>query len=1267
MCRYALLGLTGGLIGFVCALMLPGMASGAVAHHKRIVLTPRDGQREPARPLRIRVHAGPNARVTARLNHQKIESRLFKGGSKRRVRVVQATPSHGLKHGRNLLRVKVRRHGGRRAHQQVVRFHVARNRPLAAVGVDTKTIAGTPTYLSGLESRGQPQARGAAAASSDEGLSYGWDVKSTPPAADLPLAPLDVPTWVPTFTDPGKYVLSLTVTENGVASAPADVTIRVIAPPLVSVDTQIQGAGGPDDWGIQVGDAKYLAREQYNPWLQVVVLDRSTLAPLANKTFRCVGPQQPCVDQVKEAFSGANALNDGDLVLAANHPGPGWSPPELIPQALKAIGVGVSDHTWPWYVVPASGGATGGYSSIGVPGEPAGTAAEAWARTPSTTLCDANCADVHGYLVQDYGDTYRYNWMSADRVPFDTRADGSSDTRNVIQVDSHYFTQSLKAGQTGGFQVAVVDRYDLSPVDAYWFPTAGPGVDETTYESSLDGMAAALRSAASTPITSALPGADGKQLCVDLRGGNNTPGTVVQSFTCNGTPAQSVVAIPGVSPGDGAAGVELQAKGMCIQVSGTNDQAPVTIDTCNGQEWQQWHFDDQGRLVGFGGRCLAIGGAAADHDKSGQALVVAGCQPYLSQKWRTDSSQMAFVAPVGSPQVRLTDGSPSEKTSYDRGVKMDAVGDAIAALGGTANAFNSLPAGSKPQLYGLVGWAGAVPARAPQESGPTDQMPTARIAGTLSTDKWQRYEVQDTEPGATRVAATPQGSRGDHLSPDDTQPMDVIWRNPDSLWPEQDPEVFPDPAERERKQAAVAWISRQPSINRAGDVRAAFIKEVWDPQTAGQMDSDWKDTSDDISKLSYSDCTQRYGRVCRQEFTRSDFEWAQSELMSEIRQMRTAHLYLQQLLMAKSSTGAVFNFNNKVDALVTKLQTDKVVPGSVTDDKTLVWGRLVVNTAVELLGAIPYIGPFARENFEIARSIIEGVTTISNSILDGNEIAKENETQEPGPPSDELAGAVTDVKGKIADQYTGAQDANDLYARIVASDPTKLADLASLRLGCRDNDDCPAVWRLSPADQKVAANMLSYSTERMVWSMLVPAAYKAWQIRIGAYGPNARPDTVPAMKPYDTVVTGFKDASKLYCLYKTNQIEPQVLTPFANAGPNGMAAFRKGYGYEGSGQWEGPSSSLKYGSNGLLYELWVLGERDPAHLDNYTVPGSDVFDRLFAPVDSGLDPSKGGLGVNKEDWYAQTFPAVQWKPYDSKWYTSFPGKGTHPFCLFNGG
>jgi hypothetical protein len=459
-----------------CALAALGLAasatSAAAKPSHRLIVTPHAGRKLPARPVWIRVRAANGARhLAVRLNGEEI-GRRFSARNARGVRKLQASSSFGLRHGRNRLRVRLRRaDGGIRA--KTIHFRIRRNKPLAGAGIDRTVAVGSRVYLSGAHSRSNLHR---------SALKDRWKVTRKPRSgaaagARLVGARSKQPRFV--ANQPGKYVLRLRVRARDGRTGSDLVDVRVDPPPAASLDTM---ADGPNDaTGIRVGEGKggfYPAKP--GAWAQLVALDRQTLEPvtgkiadLANKSYPCPGlrygdPQLPkCINALQQDL---NRLDRHTLAIISNpittlH-GKG-TPGYGLELATTRIGVKVSGFN----LAPA-GLLPGSFSAIGVPG---GGPANWHAVVALPGGLGEGQGEMRDYLIRDNSGDYVF--APSERPDFNTQAAGSDQNRNVIEIGKKRFTES---SDTGGLQVVVVDQSSLEGTSAY-YPTAGPSSEEALH------------------------------------------------------------------------------------------------------------------------------------------------------------------------------------------------------------------------------------------------------------------------------------------------------------------------------------------------------------------------------------------------------------------------------------------------------------------------------------------------------------------------------------------------------------------------------------------------------------------------------------------------------------------------------------------------------------------------------------------------------------------------------------------------------------------
>jgi hypothetical protein len=494
-------GLTAGVLAAVFGLSQASLSSAALRPlpAKRLVAYPRAGKRVPARPLLLRVRARRRARVGAKLNGRSI-ARYLSRPSRRGLRRLRASPTYGLRHGRNVLWVRVRPPGAKRARVQRVRFRVAGDRPLAAAGLDRRVAQHARFSLDGRRSLSRPGARG-------RKLRYRWTLLRAPRDSRLwrrtqrgerrarSRAPLTRELGAPPkpprrravrprlrLDHPGVYRFKLTVVGPDGKRGSDQVSLRVDPPPLVSVDTMAKPPKSKF-WGVRVGTEFYSDPGKNSQWLQVVVLDSSTQERILNKSYSC--PQataNPHADSflavkacTEEVRSDIVKLGKGNaIVIAVSQPASGkmertkpWQtqPPVGFWTALDGAGGDALDQD---HANPQTPLLRGRISAI------ARTVANATVIPfgPPVVAHDPFDLDriapgeITGFLVRDNVGTYSA-FRSPEQPPYETQAEGSAPLANVIRIGSNRYHSETNNAYThlvsgeGGFQVVMADPSTL--------------------------------------------------------------------------------------------------------------------------------------------------------------------------------------------------------------------------------------------------------------------------------------------------------------------------------------------------------------------------------------------------------------------------------------------------------------------------------------------------------------------------------------------------------------------------------------------------------------------------------------------------------------------------------------------------------------------------------------------------------------------------------------------------------------------------------------
>lgn len=465
-------------------------------------MTPRANAHVARTPLPVTIaapYAARSLRVT--LNGVSVTS-AFSAPDRRGRRTLRASATDALRYGRNVLDVRMRLGG--RAPSARVAFTVTRARPLVGAGRDRQVVAGRRVTLDGTASRPRtapaparpaPARPGRAAPGraapkravafigavpkggqpgTPAGLRFQWRLVAKPKgsSARLTLAPLTLqpptvqaqrlqPATPSLLTDtPGTYTAALTVIDSGVTSLVDTVTVTaVLDTPLVPIDTAATVAGRR---GIAVGyhpalnggrapsgpSQAFYPRGTGNA-LQLVVLDRATLAPLATWG----GPATPA--SVSTLAQQVGTYDDADLVIITAWADPGWknviAPTHALTVPTGGAGqIGGAPVPFPFFPDPLSNGQT--LTFAGVPGFPEG---KAWqtAGVPG----GAGLSTLNGFLSPDNNDNYSY--LASDPETFDLGPDGQSVS---LQIAGSTYTASLPAGQ-GGFTAVYLNQATLTP------------------------------------------------------------------------------------------------------------------------------------------------------------------------------------------------------------------------------------------------------------------------------------------------------------------------------------------------------------------------------------------------------------------------------------------------------------------------------------------------------------------------------------------------------------------------------------------------------------------------------------------------------------------------------------------------------------------------------------------------------------------------------------------------------------------------------------
>jgi hypothetical protein len=459
-------------------LALPGPAaaseSASNARQSRVVVSPHRGQVVRSHRPRVRVRAPMRMRgvqseggLRVRLNGTRIGGDF--GRPHKGIRSLRTSMSHGLRHGRNVLRVRVLRRDGsvRRAK---VRFIVRPKGPLVGAGRNRRVPVGATIRLGGAFAParrfGHRTSASAGVAAKPRRPRVRWTIVRQPRrhrraqtvtgARGTAKARLKSPASLNAGVKParpGRYMLQLTAGRGDDATSDI-VTFEAVPPkPLVPIDTK---AGDDENPGIKIGDTLYPADTSKGPGLiQVVVLDRSSLALRSNTTYAFGDRRLPAA---------VSKLDHSSLVVAAQ---PNPTNPDrgnAILDALAGIGAPLPAKIENSYRVSAV---------IGVPGMKRGDADAGMNRI----------GGLKGYLTPDQFS--EYGFVAARREPFNYPTDPQPPCKSggAVPCDGR-----------AGFTIRIRNEFTLEPqlYDRSFYNTNGRDLTDDQRKAEADRMARAI-------------------------------------------------------------------------------------------------------------------------------------------------------------------------------------------------------------------------------------------------------------------------------------------------------------------------------------------------------------------------------------------------------------------------------------------------------------------------------------------------------------------------------------------------------------------------------------------------------------------------------------------------------------------------------------------------------------------------------------------------------------------------------------------------------
>jgi hypothetical protein len=430
-----------------------------------------------AGPLTLTVRANVHAQVELTVNGHRVHH-PFESTSVDTQRI-ELRSTDGLRAGANKLKLRATRAGVVSTAARTVK--VPSWALLANAGTDSVA------YVGGHIRVGAPAPLGAGPGGGK--VKYTWRVVRKPSGAKAKLLGRSKAQPLLQAGDPGTYVLQEEVDPEtpGVPTSYDQVTVPVAAdvPPIgLTLDTDKDGKIAIAGEGTAtVGDNG----------VGYAVVERTT------GIVKAQGHVDNSAAGVSELTKVANAWGADRnspnfmrfLLILSGHSGVGQDQLPAFAEVLQGIGVALpSEENFLALRVGLP------FSVVGIPGAPAGAATT---RIPGGYSQPVSGA-ITGYLQKNQAVNADgapvYEYVSGENVEFDTRADGSSDSKNVMTVNGQKFEASLPAGATAGLHLVVLESLSLRPLANLALATNGSSGSDRTRQAE---AAATLRTETEKP------------------------------------------------------------------------------------------------------------------------------------------------------------------------------------------------------------------------------------------------------------------------------------------------------------------------------------------------------------------------------------------------------------------------------------------------------------------------------------------------------------------------------------------------------------------------------------------------------------------------------------------------------------------------------------------------------------------------------------------------------------------------------------------------
>jgi hypothetical protein len=383
--------------------------------HGRLIVNPRAGQVVEANTVRIGVRRGAGLRVW--LNGRRLATKEF-GRARRQVRSLEASISHGLRQGQNVVRVRVKQRG--KVRHAKLRFRVNAPDPLVGAGRDAVAGVGYPFQLAGLIGPG-----GSAAGiewtpirEPEEGEQGCPEEKAVLHSPNGPTASFRPPL-------PGRYVFRARSADGAADRVEVTASAPNRLPPFETM------AGSGAGAGIKVGRTTYLLSKASTPagadrsGLQVLVLERETLKCVSNTRYASVTELNSDLH--------AKEMDSSKLVVVAMQPGATGSPSDgkALYEALGSIGFPKEkDGALPTF--------PGSFSGVGVPKMNQGDA-----DVNILPAGSGETADMVGYLTPDQYGNFGYVPSRSAQFILLSKGEGPCGSAQQCEEKTGFFVRNL--------------------------------------------------------------------------------------------------------------------------------------------------------------------------------------------------------------------------------------------------------------------------------------------------------------------------------------------------------------------------------------------------------------------------------------------------------------------------------------------------------------------------------------------------------------------------------------------------------------------------------------------------------------------------------------------------------------------------------------------------------------------------------------------------------------------------------------------------------